>query len=156
MILVIFSVMRIQHPAKLYPCPAGEGELLDYPIFYGIFVNTYFVGCCLLKMKIFILKIRRMLTLFIAREQERDLNCQSRSQIAYCTHLLIHSVSWTVPILKYTATSVIFRNYLYCSDVFEDQWFFSEYVEKGWKVKLQEAQHSLKERRTLHSREVQN
>lgn len=40
----------------------GRGVVIRLSNFYGIFVNTYFVGCYLLKMKVFI-KIRRMLTL---------------------------------------------------------------------------------------------
>lgn len=52
------------------------GLLLEYLIFMA-YLKTYYVGCCLLKMKIVILRIRRILALYIIYEQVRELNCRS-------------------------------------------------------------------------------
>lgn len=153
--------MTIQDPAKAVPVSCRKRRaIIRVSHFYDVFVRTYFVGCYLLKMKVFILKIRRMLTLFVICKQGRDLNYQSRSQLAFCTHLLIYSVSLAIAIKNKTkhqnkrVTSVIFRNYLYLFRCFWGTHNFSECVEKSWKVELQEPQHkSERTQRILQGRE---
>lgn len=68
---------------------AKGGLLVEHLIFMAS-LKAYFVRCCLLKIKIVILRIRRILDIFSIYEQVRELNYQSFKVETGLLHMLKH------------------------------------------------------------------